>query len=126
MAHPGGRPRVFTSVEEIEMKVAKYKQYLSENDKPATMAGLAWYLGIDRKTLYNYSKDQEYFPTIKKYRDWIMFEIEENVLIKGHGGSIFLAKNYGYTDRQEVDVSTKDFSNTLDKFVNKLGGNDDE
>ena len=120
MAHPGGRPRAFNSVEEIEMKVAEYKKYLEENDKPATMAGLAYYLGVDRKTLFNYSKDQEYFPTIKKYRDWIMFEIEENVLIKGHGGSIFLAKNYGYTDRQEVNVEHSNFGDVLNKFIDKL------
>jgi len=121
VAHAGGRPHVFTSVQFIEDKVAEYKKYLAVNDRPATMAGLAYYLGVDRKTIYNYSKDDEFFPTIKKYRDWILFEIEEQCATKGHAGSIFLAKNYGYTDRQELDLSSKDFGSSLDKFVDKLG-----
>lgn len=102
MAHPGGRPRAFNSVEEIERKIEKYKEYLRKEDKPPTMAGLAYFLGVDRQTLYNYKKEQEFFGTIKKYRDWILLNIEEQCITKGHGGSIFLAKNYGYTDKQEV------------------------
>ena len=105
MAHPGGRPKIFNSPQEIEEKVEQYKQYLREEDKPPTMAGLAYFLGVDRQTIYNYKKDQEFFDTIKKYRDWILLSIEEQCIIKGHGGSIFLAKNYGYTDRQEVNYT---------------------
>jgi len=129
MANTGGRPRVFRSVKDIEKKVEAYKDYLEENQKPATMAGLAYYLGVDRQTLYNYSKDEMYFGTIKKYRDWILLSLEEHCIIRGHGGSIFLAKNYGYTDRQEVDLTTRDFGASLDKFVDKLGtepGGEDE
>lgn len=100
-----GRPRAFTSEKEIHDKVAKYKEYLLKNNKPATMAGLAYYLDIDRHTLYNYSKEVEFFHTIKKYRDWIEMGIEELCINKGNGGIIFLAKNYGYNDKQEVEIS---------------------
>lgn len=107
MAHPGGRPKIFKSPDEIEKKVEEYKKYLREEDKPPTMAGLAYFLGVDRKTLYNYSNEDEFFHTIKKYRDWILLNIEENCAIKGHGGAIFLAKNYGYTDKQEINYTKK-------------------
>lgn len=103
---PGGRPKKFKSVEDIDERVKDYKKYIKDENSVPTMAGLAYYLEIDRQTLYNYAKNEEFFDTIKKYRDWVLMKIEENCAIRGHGGSIFLAKNYGYTDRQEVNVNT--------------------
>lgn len=109
----GGRPKVFKSVEDIEDKVKEYKIYLKENSKPPTMAGLAYYLGVDRKTLYNYSKDDQFFPTIKKYRDWIVMTLEESGIEKGNGGTVFLMKNYGYTDKQEIEAVVADVSGSM-------------
>ena len=115
-----GRPRLFTSVEDIEKKIEIYKDYLKANEKPPTIAGLAYFLGVDRVTLFNYSKKDKYFNTIKKYRDWVMMNLEEVGIDKGNGGIIFLMKNYGYTDRQEVTVEHTNFGEVLDKFVSKL------
>ena len=112
-----GRPKIFKDVEEVENYIEEYKEYLKENDKPPTMAGLAYYLHIDRKTLYNYSKDQEFFPTIKRYRDWVLMNIEETCIDKGNGGTVFIAKNYGYTDKQEVEHTGQQIT-----IVNDLGG----
>ena len=114
VGNKGGRPRAFKSVEDIENKIQNYKDYLQKDNKPPTMAGLAYYLGIDRQTLYNYKKKDEYFGTIKKYRDWILLNIEENCAIRGHGGAIFLAKNYGYTDRQEVSYQEQAIPTVID------------
>ena len=118
-----GRPKIFNSPEEIDQKVAEYKEYLREREKPPTMAGLAYFLGVDRKTLFNYSKDEEFFPTIKRYRDWVLMEIEEMCVDKGNGGTVFIAKNYGYTDKQEVehsgglDINQK--TTLIDKYLDK-------
>lgn len=101
----GGRPKIFKDEQEIHDKVTKYKEYLLEHNKPATMAGLAYFLDIDRHTLYNYSKEETFFHAIKKYRDWITMGIEELCIDKGNGGTVFLAKNYGYTDKQEIEMS---------------------
>ena len=102
---PGGRPKIFKNVADIEEKIKRYEYYLKTEDKPPTFAGLAYYLGIDRQTLYNYAKKDEYFDTIKRYRDWVVMNLEELCIIKGNGGTIFIAKNYGYTDKQEVEHS---------------------
>ena len=118
--NPNGRPRFFKSVEEIETKIKAYKEYLEEKGKPPTIAGLAYYLGIDRQSLYNYEKKDEFFDTIKKYRDWVMMNLEESGVEKGNGGVIFLLKNYGYRDKQEVAVEHSNFGDTLGKFINKL------
>jgi len=100
-----GRPNIFKSAKEIEDKVTAYKKELVKTGNFPTMAGLAYSIGIDRKTLWNYSQKDAFFPTIKKYRDWIEQEMEQQLLKLGHGGVVFLAKNYGYTDRQEIDHS---------------------
>ena len=112
-------------VEDIENKIQNYKDYLQKDNKPPTMAGLAYYLGIDRRTLYNYKKNDEYFPTIKKYRDWILLSIEENCAIRGHGGAIFLAKNYGYTDRQEVSYQEQAIPTVIDDDSKDEASEDD-
>ena len=121
----GGRPKAFSSVQDIESKIQNYKDYLKKDNKPPTMAGLAYYLGIDRRTLYNYKKNDEYFPTIKKYRDWILLSIEENCAIRGHGGAIFLAKNYGYTDRQEVSYQEQAIPTVIDDDSKDEASEDD-
>ena len=99
----GGRPPLFKSVKELEKCIDKYKQYLIDEKKPATMAGLAYYTGIDRKSLYNYSKKDKYFPTLKRFVSWILLSWEETAITDGKAGLIFLLKNYGYTDKQEIE-----------------------
>ena len=98
-----GRPRKHKNAEELQKAIDSYKLYLEDTGRPPTMAGLAYYTGLDRKTIYNYSKDAEYFPAIKEFRDWIIMRFEEMAADKGNAGVIFLMKNYGYTDKQEVE-----------------------
>jgi len=102
MANKVGRPKIFKTEEDIIGRVTEYKKYLEEHNKLPTMAGLAYYLEIDRQTLYNYAKDAQFFDIIKRYRDWVMFNIEQHALEKGNAGTIFVMKNYGYTDKQEI------------------------
>lgn len=97
----GGRPRKFNSVAELEKCIADYKEYLKDNDKPPTIAGLAYYTGIDRQTIYNYRDKDEYFGTINNFRDWVIMNFEEEAIVNGRSGIIFLLKNYGYSDERE-------------------------
>jgi hypothetical protein len=103
--HPGGRPPIFKSVEELQEKIDAYKEYLETSGKPPTIAGLAYYTGIDRQTLYNYKEKDEFFGTIKKFVNWILSTYEEQAVEKGNAGIIFLMKNYGYTDKQQVETT---------------------
>ena len=99
-----GQPPKLTP-EQLKQKIEEYKDYLKETGKPPTIAGLAYFTGINRQTLYNYQKKDEYFDIIKKMVDWIMCEYEEQAYTKGNAGVIFLMKNYGYTDRQDTTIS---------------------
>lgn len=123
--HPGGRPRLFKTPQQLGKLIAAYFRMCEEKDKPLTYAGLALALGMDRQTLYNYQERDEFFDTIKKARDTVKAYVEEQMFIRGSAGVIFYAKNYGYTDRQEVDVNGVDFGGALEKFVGKLGGDNE-
>ena len=120
-----GRPRAFKSVEEVEEKINAYFNYCEEKEKPYTMSGLAYYLGIDRKTLLNYSKNEEYFHTIKKARDKVQMQLEECLYRLGNNsGVIFnLKNNFDWKDKiehssSEVENINKNLSNIADLLNN--------
>ena len=66
-----------------------------DRQRPTTIAGLAVALKVDRQTIYNYRDRDEFFGLIKEARDRILANLEEEMMIKGTAGQIFLAKNYG-------------------------------
>ena len=121
-----GRPRAFKSVEEVEEKINAYFNYCEEKEKPYTMSGLAYYLGIDRKTLINYSKNEEYFHTIKKARDKVQMQLEENALSNKANPTftIFnLKNNFDWKDKiehssSEVENINKNISNIANLLNN--------
>lgn len=100
-----GRQLKFETEEELEAKIQEYKDYLIREKKPPTIAGLAYFLDIDRQTLYNYGRKERYFCIIKKAVEWVVLQMEEKCADKAHAGIIFLMKNYGYTDRETNNVT---------------------
>ena len=96
-----GRPLKFKTNKELQDAVNEYFAYCLEYEKPETIAGLAYHLGVDRTTIYCYEKREPFFDTIKRARDRILAGLEEALFVEGKSGQIFLAKNYGYSDKQE-------------------------
>ena len=45
----GGRPPIFNTPDELQERIDEYKRYLETSGKPPTIAGLAYYTGIDRQ-----------------------------------------------------------------------------
>ena len=105
-----GRPKKYTSVEEVEKLIEKYFEECKTDKRPYTMSGLAYALDMDRKTLLNYSKNEDFFLTIKKAKDFVEQSLEEK-LISTSGvatGIIFnLKNNYDWKDKQEIDADVK-------------------
>lgn len=100
-----GRPRAFKNAEEVKSKIDAYFNYCEEKEKPYTMSGLAYYLEISRQTLVNYSYKDEYFDTIKKARDKVQMQLEENALSNKANPTftIFnLKNNFDWKDKVEV------------------------
>ena len=120
-----GRPKIFNDVKEDKEKINAYFNYCEEKEKPYTMSGLAYYLGIDRKTLINYSKNEEYFHTIKKARDKVQMQLEECLYRLGNNsGVIFnLKNNFDWKDKiehssSEVENINKNISNIANLLNN--------
>lgn len=101
------RPKIYTSIKEMENDIEKYFVECDEKEKPYTMSGLAYSLDMDRRTLLNYSKDEKFFPTIKKAREKVEQQLEENALT-GKANATFtifnLKNNFNWQDKTEVEV----------------------
>ena len=103
MAGPGGQPPKYSSPEELDNKVKEYLEEIKKTCEPATITGLALYLGFcSRQSFYDYENMKEFSYTIKKAR----LTIESKYEIALHGGNasgpIFALKNLGWSDKQEI------------------------
>ena len=96
-----GRPRAFTSAEALEAACNEYFEKAEANKDVVTMSGLAVHLDVDRKTLVNYSKDQDYFPTIKRARARIEAAMEKGALTGQLNPTVVIfsmKNNFGYSN----------------------------
>lgn len=129
-----GRPRAFKSVKEVENKIKAYFNYCEEKEKPYTMSGLAYYLEVSRQTLVNYSYKDEYFGTIKKARDRVQMQLEENALSNKANPTftIFnLKNNFDWKDKiehssSEVENINKNVSNIANLLNNPKANRSEE
>lgn len=106
-----GRPKLYNDVKDLQKDIDKYFEYCDNNDKPYTLSGLAYFLDMDRKTLYNYSKDENFFPTIKKAREKVEMQLEENALLNKANPTftIFnLKNNFGWKDKINYEDDKKE------------------
>lgn len=109
----GGRPLKFTSEKELSQGIEEYFALKDIEEKPYTMSGLAYHLGVDRLTLLNYSKKEEFFNTVKRARERVEMWWEENLHGNSVTGTIFnLKNNFGWRDKSEVDSTSSDGSMT--------------
>lgn len=122
MAHAGGRPLKFKSVEELQEQIDIYFDSCFENVdvctvkqvKPFTVTGLALALDTTRETLLDYEDKEEYSDTIKKAKLKIEAYAEEQLFLgKNTAGVIFnMINNYKgrWTNKTELDnnIGNKD------------------
>lgn len=118
-----GRPPMFTDPKEVEDLVHEYfekgvkmktvivgppnARYSVEVAVP-TITGLCLYLGFEsRQSFYAYEQKPEFSYTIKKARLFIENEYEEMLQAGNVAGAIFALKNFGWTDKQEIDQKTE-------------------
>ena len=107
MANKVGRPKAYTEVEKMQEKIDKYFNECDIKKEPYTITGLALALDLDRKSINNYAKDSEFFPTIKKAKLKVENYLEKRLINDSSAtGIIFnLKNNYGWSDKQEIQHS---------------------
>lgn len=140
-----GRPVLFETAEEMQAQIDEYfdwcdnrvtNVYIKEmgdnvpiaNPAPYTMSGLALRLGMDRKSLLNYSNKEDFFPTIKRARQRVEQDVETRLMEgKNQAGAIFnLKNNFGYVDKIENEHSMKELPKPIISLPQPDQEEDDE
>lgn len=121
----GGRPLIYNSVEELKKDIDAYFVDCDAKKLPYTMSGLALTLGVDRKTILNYSDKEGFFHTIKNARHRVEQYAEQQLFIgKNQTGTIFnLKNNFGWKDEQQLSVQS---NNTITHVMQNLNEKSDE
>jgi len=126
----GGRPKLYESAEELQTLVDDYFEsdeaftvsYVNGDEVRSftpTMSGLALYLGMTRQSLVNYSREEEFFDTIKKARSKIESCIEKKLYGNNVTGLIFnLKNNFDWKDKSEVQQTNVEL--THDEWIESL------
>jgi hypothetical protein len=127
--HAGGRPPKYATPEELQAVIEGYfescwfEQVTESTDektgktemssvryqqRPYTIAGLAYHLEMTTQALRDYQSKDEFLCIIKRAKQKIEMNFEENLHGKNPTGSIFWLKNHaGYKDKTETDVNHK-------------------
>ena len=99
-----GRPLKWNNVEELQLQIDKYFDKCVELEKPFTITGLCIALDCDRETIRDYKeKDLFSVPIKNAYRKCQQYAEEQMFTSKNPAGAIFALKNYGWSDKQEID-----------------------
>jgi hypothetical protein len=108
LKHAGGRPPLYDSVEELDKLIQKYFDDCIKDKRPYTMSGLAYALGMDRTSLIRYGKDERFYNSVKRAKEFVEQSLEERLISTSGAtvGIIFnLKNNYDWKDKQEVDAN---------------------
>jgi hypothetical protein len=104
MAHPGGRPPKYETVEELESVLAKY--FKETPMEQWTVTGLALHLGFtSRAALLNYQEKPEFVNAVKEAKLMVEWAYEMALRAKGGAPEIFALKNFGWRDQQQLEHS---------------------
>lgn len=128
----GGRPPIFTSVEEMQEKIDayfedckgelakdkegnpitnKYGEAVIINAKPLTITGLALAIGFNsRQSLLNYEGKDEFLDTIKRAKAVVEEYAESRLFDKdgSNGAKFSLSNNFkGWAEKQQIEADVK-------------------
>jgi hypothetical protein len=103
--HPGGRPRKFSSVEQMQTRI---DDYFATTEEPWTVLGLALHLDLTREGLSEYQDRPEFSAPIQRAKTLVEQSTARRMMQgKGWGpGHIFVLKNnFGWKDQQQIEHS---------------------
>ena len=141
-SNPVGRPLLYKTNEDLAGAIDDYFDYCDNRTRsvyikdlgdnmeisspaPYTMSGFARRLGMDRDTLLRYSKNDEFYGTVKAARERVQEDVETRLMeTSNQSGAIFnLKNNFGWRDKTEQDVTSN--GNTLAPVLVQFVGDDD-
>jgi Ni,Fe-hydrogenase I large subunit len=117
-----GRPLKFQSVQDMQVLIDNYFDETPREEW--TITGLALALDMHRADLMRYQNMEEFTHTIKKAKTRIENAYEIDLKKHGRVGTIFILKNFGWTDKQEVSHSISNDLLVDDGFDEALKSSD--
>ena len=100
-----GKPPKYKNSTELQKAIDNYFLHTQEQEEPLTITGLAFHLGFEsRQSIYDYEKNGDYSYTIKRARLRIENFAEKKLFGIAPTGAIFALKNFGWRDKQEIDL----------------------
>lgn len=131
---PAGRPPTFETEEQISKAIVEYFEWIKgefeeqsytytdkkgnehtakekvtiREPEPPTITGLTLHIGFaSRQSFYDYEKDGEFAYALKRAR--LAIEKSYEISLRGNtaAGAIFALKNFGWSDKQEIDQKTE-------------------
>ena len=111
---PVGRPLKYQDPEELQVLIDNYFESCWSIDQdgmktqtiPYTVTGLGLAIGLSRKQIIEYSDKDKFRNSIKEARQRCEQYAETMALTgRNQAGAIFILKNYGWKDVQQLDVN---------------------
>ena len=103
-----GRPPKYKTAAELQKKIDEFFKETKDEKPTITITGLCYHLGFSsRQSFYDMEDKEEFAYTIKKARLRIEMFYEGMLLSRVTAGAIFALKNLGWSDRQELDHTSK-------------------
>lgn len=100
-----GRPLKIETPEQMEKILNEYFETTEENK--ITITGICLALDLDKSNFYEYEKREGYRDIVKRARMIVENSYEISLRENGRTGDIFALKNFGWTDKQEIDTNTQ-------------------
>ena len=103
-----GRPRLVSTPDEFDERVDTYIQWCRTKEEPVLLTGLILALGLSSKqSFYRYEDYPEFSDSVKRAKLLVEMEYEKRLnTFNSATGPIFALKNFGWSDKQELDVTT--------------------
>jgi len=103
---PMGRPKKYTAAQAKKI-VDRYFSEIEKSGRPPTITGLALALDTSRKVLCQWAeREDELAAVITRAKSRVELYLEELLTTtRTPAGAIFALKNFGWSDRQELEVS---------------------
>jgi hypothetical protein len=114
------KPLKFKTAQELQDKINAYFEECKLKEIPLSITGLALALDTNRQTLINYQDKDGYENIVDRAKLMIENAYEIRLIENGRSGDIFALKNFGWTDKQEIDNNIKVGKNSIDELISSI------
>ena len=114
------KPLKFKTAQELQDKINAYFKECKLKEIPLSITGLALALDTNRQTLINYQDKDGYENIVDRAKLMIENAYEIRLIENGRSGDIFALKNFGWTDRQEIDNNIKVGKSSIDELISSI------